>query len=147
MEERIRAVQGIQGAVLDDARPAIGLVRDPDRLATEMSVEALRALPPPEVVYLQSPSGSLDDITRALSHLFDAQELAEREPRQALAFLESSVDEASRALGEEHPLLRPPLRRLAELRQANGDQAGAEEAVRRARRIAQPTSLDLRSGG
>lgn len=147
IDERIRAVQGIQGVILDDARPAIGLVRDPARLATEMSVEALRTLPPPEVVFLQFPSGSLDDVTRALSHLFDAQELAEREPRQALPFLESSVDEASRALGEEHPVLRPPLRRLAELRQASGDQAGAEQAARRARRIAEPTSLDLRSGG
>jgi Zn-dependent protease with chaperone function len=145
-DERIRAVHGIEGTVPDDARQAIVLLRDPGKLATELSVEVLRKLPPPTAASLPRPSGSVDEVTRALSHLFDAQELARREPRHALPFLESSVTEASRALGEQHPVLRPSLRRLAELRQASGDRAGAEEAARRARHLTEPPSLSPEAG-
>ena len=49
--------------------------------------------------------------------------------------MESSVAEASEVLGPEHPVLRQPLMRLSDLRQGNGDRAGADEAIQRARRI------------
>jgi Zn-dependent protease with chaperone function len=133
-EERIERIRGIQGRIADDGSPALELLSDPGRLATEMSAELLGEIHFPDPT-LPLPPRPLEEVVPALSHLLDATELANREPREALRFVESSVAEASEVLGPEHPVLRQPLMRLSDLRQGNGDRAGADEAIQRARRI------------
>jgi Zn-dependent protease with chaperone function len=141
--ERIDWVRGIQGAVAEDKRPALELLSNPGRLAVELSAELLRRVQFPDPM-LPLPVRPVEEVVPALSHLLDAHELAHREPREALEFVESSVAEASEVLGPEHPCLRPALMWLSERRQASGDAAGADEASHRARRIAPMPGAPLR---
>ena len=133
--ERIERVRDIQGKVPDDSTPAVELLREPGRTAIDLTAEMLRRV---SFSFPQLPAAvrPAEEVANALSRLLDADELAARDPREALPFVESSVAEASQALGPEHPFLQSHLRKLADLRQANGDQAGADAAITQARRIA-----------
>jgi len=141
--ERIERVRGIQGTVAEDSRPALELLSDPGQLAIELSVELLRRIRFPSPM-LPRPARPVGEVVPALSHLLDAHELAHREPREALGFVESSVAEASEVLGSEHPCLRPAVAWLSERRKESGDAAGADEASRTEPPIAPMPGAPLR---
>lgn len=134
--ERIERVRGIEGTVPDDPAPAVSLLAGAEKMAAELAAEVLQQLPPPDESQ-PAPAGSVDEVSRALSRLLDAHELAAKSTEQALPHLAAAVEDLSQALGPEHPVVGEQLSELAALRRKHGDLAGADADTARAEAIAE----------
>jgi Zn-dependent protease with chaperone function/Tfp pilus assembly protein PilF len=130
LAERIRRVAGMQGTHPEDPRPAVTLLSNPEKSASEVAAPLLARLPDadPDAPPPLKPT----EVTHAVSGLQDAYSLKQHGLPGVLEAFEKSLEELSSVLGAQHPFLAEHLRELSESRRRAGDAAGADAAAQRA---------------